>query len=64
MAQATRAVLGRIALRRFPACAVPAAARAEPTRTPAPTRRPPAPADALDASQAALQAVLAYLAVA
>ncbi len=63
MAQATTAVLGRIALRRVPACAVPAAARAESARAPGAAGRPHAPADAPEEPQPALQAVLAYLAM-
>lgn len=62
MAQGTAAVLGRIALRRVPACAVPPAGR-EPLRSPgAGAPRPAPPPDDLDRESSSLEAVLAYLA--
>lgn len=62
MAQGITAVLGRIALRRVPACAVPSPrARAPAAAGPAGAGRLGAPAGEGDLAGSVLQAVLAYL---
>lgn len=62
MAHGNTAVLGRIALRRVPACALPSSVRAAPALVMDATSRPAATAEGADPARAVLQAVMAYLA--
>jgi hypothetical protein len=64
MAQGTTAVLGRIALRRVPACALPASGHAVRAAVQGGASRPATAAQDLDPARTALEAVLAYLAAA
>ena len=64
MARGTTAVLGRIALRRVPACALPAPGHASPDKVQDGASRPATAGQDADPARTALEAVLAYLAAA